>query len=305
MTATLPPPVVTEAAPPPDPTPAPPPPRRPPLPAWRVVFAIAWLTLAALALWSVCYVLVISNLQHTRTQHELYSRFRTELANAVAPIGGLITPGRPVAVLDIPDADLHGEVVVEGTSSSELRSGPGHLRSSPLPGQPGVSVIYGRAVSFGAPFGKLPDLRPGAQLRVTTDQGVFHYRVRGARHEGDPWVLPVAGQSELTLVTSEGGWSPTKLIYVDAVLDGKPAPDPGGRLSGVPPQELAMATEHGTTILMRLVLWLQLLVAVAVLLTWLHSRWRATQLWLIGVPLVLAALWGLSDTAVRMLPNLL
>ena len=35
-------------------------------------------------------------------------------------------------------------VVVEGTSPENLMYGPGLVRSSPMPGQGGVSEIYGR-----------------------------------------------------------------------------------------------------------------------------------------------------------------
>jgi sortase A len=45
--------------------------------------------------------------------------------------------------------------VVEGTASSDLLDGPGHLRSTVLPGQVGTSVVMGRAKTYGAPFGAI------------------------------------------------------------------------------------------------------------------------------------------------------
>ena len=49
-------------------------------------------------------------------------------------------------------------VVVEGTTPGEPDAGPGHLRDTPLPGQAGVSVVFGRRATFGAPFASLPQL---------------------------------------------------------------------------------------------------------------------------------------------------
>lgn len=271
----------------------------------RLVAVTASLGLAALALWSLIYVLLISSVQHSRVQHELYATMRSQLAQATAPIGGTIAIGTPVAVLDIPAAGLHGEVIVEGTTAGAMRMGPGHLRTSPLPGQPGLSIVYGRAVSFGAPFGRLPHLTPGATITAVTDQGRFRYVVRGLRHAKDPFVVPAAGTSVLTLVTSEGGWAPDRIVYVDATLQGKPATDPGGRPTALSEQEKLMANDAGTLTLVQLVLWLQLLLIVMCLLVWLRRRWGGWQLWLVAVPVVLATVWGLSNTTVRLLPNLL
>jgi sortase A len=282
-----------------------PPAPRPPLSAWRILFAVAWLGLCALALWAVFYVLVITDMQHARSQHELYAGFREQLALATAPVGGMIPAGKPVAVITIPAAGLHGEVVVEGTRAGDLRAGPGHVRTTPLPGQPGVSLVYGRAVSFGGPFARIAQLPAGSPITVSTDQGTFHYEVRAVRHAGDAWTLPPTGGADLTLVTADGGWTPNRVVYVDAVLNGRPAPDPGGRPTTLAPQENLMVGESDSLTVVQVVLWLQLLVLVAGLITWLRTRWTPLQVWLVGAPVVLAVMWGASNTAVRLLPNLL
>ena len=54
-----------------------------------------------------------------------------------------------------------------------------------------------------------------------------------------------------------------------------------------------------------LVLWLPLLVVAAVGLVWLQERWGRWQTWLVGAPVILAALWGVSQTAVQLLPNVM
>lgn len=276
-----------------------------PLSRPRMVLVFSAVTLSALLVWSVLYVLVISSIQHARAQHELYAKFRSQLAQATAPIGGVIAVGKPVALLTVPAAGLQGEVVLEGTTSGVMRDGPGHVRSSPLPGQPGISVIYGRALSFGAPFGRIADLTPGAEITATTDQGVFHYVVSGVRRAGDKWTLPDLTKGRLTLVTSEGGWIPDQVVYVDAVLRGPPSADPGGRLSGIGTDERLMAGQADSLTLVEIVLWLQLLVVIAAGVTWLATRWGRWQVWLVAVPVALAVLWGASNTAVQVLPNLM
>ena len=50
-------------------------------------------------------------------------------------------------------------------------------------------------------------------------------------------------------------------------------------------------------------LWLLLLGAGSAAAWWLWSRWGILQTWLVGAPVLFAILWGLSDEAMRLLPN--
>jgi len=52
-----------------------------------------------------------------------------------------------VALLSIPAIGISAMVVVEGTTPENLTLGPGHLRDTPLPGQAGISVIFGSSSS--------------------------------------------------------------------------------------------------------------------------------------------------------------
>jgi sortase A len=67
--------------------------------------------------------------------------------------------------------------VVQGTATADLRRGPGHYAATPLPGQLGNAAIAGHRTTYGAPFGELDVLEAGDQIRVTTLQGSFEYRV--------------------------------------------------------------------------------------------------------------------------------
>jgi sortase A len=262
------------------------------------------LTLSALVLWSLFFLTIGSRIYEARAQHELYARMRNELALATAPTGGVVAVGAPVALIDAPAADIKGVVVSEGTTSGVTRSGPGHLRTSPLPGQPGVSLIYGRALTFGAPFAHIGDLKVGDRVTATTAQGIFTFKVADLRHGGDKWTPAQNGQSGLTLVSSEGGISPKKVVYVDAALDGKTVTGSSGRLTSLAVGESTMASDHNPVAWIAVVLWLQLLLVVACGLVWLRWRWSAWQSWLVAAPLLLAVLWGLSVSAGRLLPNL-
>lgn len=272
---------------------------------------VAWATavLSLLAVWTAFFALVLSGLQEGHEQHNAYTLLRERLSKQTAPLGGAIRPGAPVALLDAPALGLKQVVVVEGTASSDLFRGPGHRRDTPLPGQAGVSLVYGRATLFGGPFGDLAGAAKGAQIRVTTGQGEFTYVVDSVRRVGDPYPQPLQpGAGRLTLVTASGAsasnlWQPTDPLYVDATLQGKAQPAPAGRPAAVPQAEKAMRGDIGA--LFPLVLWIPLLLLAGVLTVWAAERWGRWQAWLAGAPVILAVLWGTSETAVRLLPNLL
>jgi sortase A len=54
-----------------------------------------------------------------------------------------------------------------------------------------------------------------------------------------------------------------------------------------------------------LVLWLQALLLGAAGAGWTAARWGGPQTWLVGAPVILAALWGASESAIQLLPNLM
>jgi sortase A len=263
--------------------------------------------LAVLALWLVFFLTSLSGLQASRSQQLLYNQLREHLADATEPIGGVVDPGTPIALLEAPRIGMR-YVVVEGTAPGDLRNGPGHRRNTALPGQGGVSVIYGRALTYGAPFRHITDLRAGDTIRATTGQGVFEYRVDGVRRDGDPVPEPLrTGAGRLTLATAEGtswrvGWAPDVAVYVDATLQNTAAPAPAGRPTAVPRAELAMGTDTGA--LVPLVLWLQVLLLAVWAATWGRVRWGGGQTWLVAMPVLLFALWQASDTIAQLLPNL-
>ncbi len=283
--------------------------REPLGPGWATV-SFACLGVGLLAVWVLLYAFVLSGVLELRNQTVLYAQLRQELAEATAPLGDHITPGAPVFIVNAPAAGMRNVVVVEGTTSAELTAGPGHRADTVLPGQAGVCVVMGRSVTFGAPFARIERFRAGDTVTVVTGQGEFTYAVDRVRHPGDP--LPpalTAGQSRLVLVSSAGsgwrnGWAPQQTVYVDASLvKGGIQPAPGGRPAAVPVSAQAMQAD--TDDLVVLVLWLQLMIAVAAFTVWGRVRWGRLQIWLISVPLMAACLWGASRVALELLPNLI
>jgi len=284
-------------------------PRRPLSPA-GVASVATMSTVAVLGLWFVFYALVLSGLQENHTQHVMYSQLRQELALATVPIGGAIKPGTPVGLIQAPEIGL-SQVVVEGTSSADLTKGPGHLASTPLPGQAGISVIFGRSATFGAPFHAVHDLRAGAIITVTTGQGAFKYRVLDVRGPGDP--LPSVaglGQSSLTLETTAGrgwrsGWAPNEVIYADArLVKGQVQAAPAGRPAYVPTVDDPLTGDTTDAVLYPLILGLFGLLLVSVGLGYAYTRWTLWQVWFVGLPAVVAMLWIVSNMVMLLLPNL-
>jgi sortase A len=276
----------------------------------RTFLANVLLTVTAVIGWSLLYVLVLSRLDEAHSQRALYAQLRTELAQGLTPISAPIASGAPVALIDAPSAGLHKTVIVEGTDAQNLQRGPGHLRSTVLPGQPGTAAIFGRALSFGAPFGRLHALHAGDTITVTTGQGTFHFRVVDLRHTGDP-IPPLAnGASRLELLTASGSGplaalSAGDVLYVDADLVGDPAPATSSALPAASQDERAMAVGTAALTLAELVLSLQLVIAIVVGIGLARARWNSNALWVVAVPVVLASVWLTSVIAARMLPNLM
>ena len=150
--------------------------------------------------------------------------------------------GEAIARMIIPAIDVD-EIVVAGVEVDDLRKGPGHYGTTPLPGQPGNAAIAGHRTTYGAPFGRINELAPGDEIIIETLQGRFVYRVlpggRGmaGRTPGHRIVAPTAlevlddhGDNRLTLTSCHPKYSSRQRIIVHAELVGDPVvrlPRPG------------------------------------------------------------------------------
>lgn len=289
--------------------------RRPqyaPLSPVQVFVRGAAASLAVLVLAFLVNVLVVSQVMHFASQQQLRDTYRAQLAAGTAPVSEgdfedhLLADGAPVGLLSIPQLGID-EVIVEGTTSSDLRLGPGHRRDTVLPGQAGVSVVMGRAAAFGGPFGPLQSLQPGESFTVRTGQGEQIFEVLGVRYAGDPTPpAPARGESRLILMTARGApYLPSGVAYVDAKLVGD-AQARGPRQSTtmtLPPQAQAMATDMRTV--WALVFALQFLVVAEFVAVWSYRRVGWQKTWIVFAPILLLASVFVSDQLIRLLPNLL
>jgi LPXTG-site transpeptidase (sortase) family protein len=274
---------------------------------------------AVLTLSFLIELTVLGGLRHDRDQAQLAALFRLELAQGhdaqghdlVAPVGPFdeagkpLAAGAPVVLLEIPRLGLR-EVVVEGTSSGTLMSGPGHRRDTPLPGQVGTSVILGRRATYGGPFRNLDQLRAGDKIEVTTGQGRSSFVVFTVRRAGDPVPPALArGHGRLTLVTTDGrALAPTDALRVDADLVSEAQPRPTQLSSALlPPADAAMAGDISA--LWGVAGWSVLLFGAAIAIVWVRFSIGLWQAWVIGMPVLVTLGLIVSDDIAALLPNLL
>jgi len=285
------------AAPAPTAPPAPVPARGPERPI-LAAFGAGLLLLAVLALGLAGYLYFLSGVQEARAQTILYTQLQYELANQVAPLGPT-APGSPVAVLNIPAIGIRDMVVVQGTSPENMTLGPGHLRDTPMPGQEGLSEIFGRRATFGAPFARLDDLRPGDYIITITGQGKSVYRVAAIGTSQAVRIVDPA-PNRLLLVTAASPVVPSYYIEVDARLISVTRPGPPVvRVLNAP--ELALAGDDGALVLT--FIWGVALAAVSAVGTYAALRWNLWAAYLAAVPLAIAVLWCLYQSLSALLPN--
>lgn len=283
-------------------------------PAESLRYRLVAQVLAIIAVLSLSFLIeltALGNLRHDRDQTQLAAQLRLELANGTAPVGPVDdknTPwaiGTPMALLEIPKLQLR-EVVVEGTSSTALMSGPGHRRDTPLPGQVGTSVVAGRRATYGAAFRSINQLQTGDEIIVTTGQGRSSLAVLGVRHAGDLVPPPLArGRSRLVLVTTDGPpLLPTSVLFVDSEVTSAVQPRPA-QLSprDLGPAEAVMAGDSSA--LLGAFLWSVLLAAAATATVWFRFRAGSWPAWALGMPVLVTLGLLVMDEIAALLPNLL
>jgi sortase A len=107
--------------------------------------------------------------------------------------------GAPVGRIEIPRLGISA-IVKSGADARTLQLAVGHIPGTALPGEPGNVGLAGHRDTF---FRRLRDIRPEDEIRVTTRDDVFRYRVERTHvvEPTDVWVLDPTDYSALTLVT--------------------------------------------------------------------------------------------------------
>jgi sortase A len=297
----------------------------------RIVAGIGRSCIAAgvLILLFVGYQLWGTGLYEARTQDGLRADFLDALeaagADRVPPGGGATTTttaprpvptGEAVAIIRIPKIDVE-KAVVEGVGVPDLKKGPGHYPTTPMPGQPGNAAIAGHRTTYGAPFYRLDELTAGDRIDVTTRQGEFTYRVRETKvvKPSQREVLDPTSENVLTLTTCDPRFSAAKRLIVVAALTDEPAeatprppvaepPSPGDSSSRSGGADLAgdESLSGEATSKLPAVLW-GLLAVLVWLVTWLLSRrWGRLTAYAMGGPVFLVVLFVFFENFARLLP---
>lgn len=257
-------------------------------------------TVTCLAVGFVVWGLLLSALPYARHQRALERDFAAAASQGLAPVNQPIAAGTPIARLRIPAIGLDA-TVVEGSEARQLAAAPGHLRTSVLPGQSGVSVILGRRHTHGAPFGDLDQLQRGDTIRVVNGQGTWTYRVAFHRTvpADDATAFRASGDT-LLLVTSDGLTAGHRLVVTARAPKGlgqTGTPTNAGPVTGA---ELGL--QGDPTASTGLLVWTQVLVLAAAGTVVLHRRWGRWPTWLIAAPVLAAALWSVYEQAALLLP---
>lgn len=131
--------------------------------------------------------------------------------------------GTPLGTIRIPKIGLD-EVMFEGITPSTLQLGPGHMPWTPVPGQPGNSVVSGHRTTYGRPFFDLDQLEPGDTIEVETAIGTHTFTVRESIvvTPFDVWVTEARLGAWLTLTTCNPKYSARERLIVFAELTDGP-----------------------------------------------------------------------------------
>jgi sortase A len=152
------------------------------------------------------------------------------LAYAARTLNRRTEEGDPLGRIRMPSIGV-SSVVVAGTDTASLRSGPGHYPGTPLPGARGTVAIAGHRTTYGAPFRRLDKLARGDRVEVRMPYGTFVYRVERTRIVPPTaiWVTRRTSYDRLILSACHPLYSAAKRIVVFArLVDSQPK---GNRLA--------------------------------------------------------------------------
>jgi sortase A len=132
---------------------------------------------------------------------------------------GLPADDTGFAMMRVPKLGLEA-VVFEGVATETLSKGPGHMPGTPLPGQPGNSVISGHRTTHGRPFHDFDLLIPGDLVEIETGIGTHVYEVRDSFivAPSDVWVTDNRAGAWLTMTTCNPKYSAKERLIVTAEL---------------------------------------------------------------------------------------
>ncbi len=273
--------------------------------------------LGLLVLGFVAFELLGTNVAEARNQ----SALRDELTVPPPPVDLAVSQpvaaqpappppplGSAVAQIRIPRIGLD-KAVVEGVDLSDLRRGPGHYSGTPLPGQPGNASIAGHRTTYGAPFFRLDEMKPGDPILVSTVQGAFRYEVSKVfvvkPNQVD--VLNPTQGDQLTLTTCNPRFSAAERLVVTADLKGPAAPasdvEPNPAVSAPPVAEEVVGASGDPAERIPSALWGSVVAALGIACSILGRLWRRWPARLLIAAPLLASLWTFYSHLAKAVPS--
>ena len=162
-----------------------------------------------------------------REQQALHQRWDQQQTISTSNFASAVTntnnDGLTRVVIPKIDLDL---IVEEGTNHKALRLGPGHLKNTPAPGEPGNSVISAHRDTF---FRHIYELGKGDQIQVRRDGQTYIFEVTGKKivDPDDLSVVKNTSDTRLTLITCYPiyyvGPAPQRLIVSAKLVNGTPS----------------------------------------------------------------------------------
>src|ERR1700735_3412515 len=143
-------------------------------------------TLGAVVLLFVAYLMWGTALRASSAQHQLSSELNQQWASASTGAGGraghrpaqpeqlALVTGEPFAYIRIPAFGAHWQfTIIQGTALAQLNVSPGHVPGTQLPGQLGNFAVAGHRVTAGNPFWSLPLLKSGDLVYIQTESNNY------------------------------------------------------------------------------------------------------------------------------------
>lgn len=156
-----------------------------------------------------------------RSQQTLQAQWEKQSAAANVSGAPQLTADDLLTRVVIPKISLDA-IVVEGVSRKQLSEGPGHIKGTAAPGDPGNAVISAHRDTF---FRHIYELNKGDEILVRRKGKLFRYEVTGKRivMPDDMEVLKQTSDPQLTLITCYPtyyiGPAPKRLVVFSKLVD--------------------------------------------------------------------------------------
>jgi LPXTG-site transpeptidase (sortase) family protein len=156
-----------------------------------------------------------------RSQRTLEAQWEEQAAQASVPGAPKLTADDLLTRVVIPKINLDA-IVVEGASRKKLSEGPGHMKETATPGEPGNAVITGHRDTF---FRHIYELKNGDDILIRRAGQVFRYQVTGKKivMPDDVDVLKQTQDPQLTLITCYPtyyiGPAPKRLVVFSKLVE--------------------------------------------------------------------------------------